>query len=71
MMISNENGLQKITAIKIWEKKYPNIFALLNPCQRKYYFGKKKLRYSIVDQSSFSYFKFHQQNSWCLETLTM
>ena len=51
-MISNEDGLQKITAIGTWGKKYLINFALLTPVKENIILG-KKLRYSIVDQSSF------------------
>ena len=40
-MMSNEDGLQKITAIGTWGKKYPNNFALLTPVEENIILGKK------------------------------
>ena len=40
-MISDEDGLQKITAIGTWEKKYPNKFALLTPVEENIILEKK------------------------------
>ena len=41
MMISNEDGLQKITAIGTWGKKYPNIFPFLTPVKENNILEKK------------------------------
>ena len=40
-MISNEDGLQKITAIGTWGKKYVTNFALLTPVEENIIFEKK------------------------------
>ena len=69
-MMSNEDGLQKITAIGTWWKKYCNKFALLTPVE-EIIILEKKITSSKVDQIFLIKFKYYQQNSWCLERVTM
>ena len=70
MMMSNEDGLQKITAIGTWWKKYPNKFALLTPVE-EIIILEKKITSSKVDQIFLIKFKYYQKIPSYLGTVTM